>query len=450
MKTQTRHQQKFTVITLLLVALIILSVSPQPITAQTEPLQTGLNYLSNGNAWTEPEGLLKWDFSRFQKDKIQYLSIRIMWNVMMPTPETLSPVALENIKKVLNTAEVYGLKVNLSFWTQFGFTLGFPWWAGTDYYSLLTEPTKTFYLNYLAKTVNELKTFPAVDSWSILNEPHYSDPIQKNQFQTLMADCVQTIKTVDDSRPISCRFALSDTPATGKYDNSIYNLFDAFAITVYLNASNPKDRVYNSRWVDYEKTVADCKALGLPLWVIEFGSRKRDTQSVAAMFESNIAKFQSDGVNRVYAWAWQTGNAAAEAFNLYGGGGNPKPAYYALLQKEASTNSNSDLQNNYAPLPQNTPVNVKKNTITKANSSSSAETNQKETDVNGSSATQPSNTLLQTQPVIHPTTVALALNNQEAGIVCIVVVVLCIVIQFRSKKRSSVRKRKGLSKRGIK
>lgn len=384
----------------------------------------------------EPEALLRWDFSRFQKDQIQHLSIRIMWSVMMPTPDRISPVALENIKKVLNTAEAYGLKVNLSFWTQFGFTLGFPAWAGSDYYSLLTEPTKTLYLNYLAQIVNELKTFPAVDSWAILNEPHYSEPKQKSLFQTLMADCVQTIKKVDDSRPVVCRFALAFTPATGKYDSSIYSLFDAFTVTVYLNASNPKDRIYDSRWADYEKTVADCKTLGLPLWVIEFGSRKSDTQAVAAMFEGNLAKFHADGVARVYAWAWQTEDAASEAFNLYGSKGNPKPAYYALLQRETST---IDTVNSAEPVifalsPQNKPVNLKEEiTVSTSNADSPTDTiKEKGTDIVPES--QPSSASVQLEPAT-PSNLTSAVDYKDLNVLWIGVVLLCIFQVLKKKHK---------------
>jgi hypothetical protein len=319
MKTQTSHKKILTITTILLAGTIILSISPPQTAAQNVSLQKGINYLSYGNAWTDPANVLQTDFSRFGQDGIQQLSVRVMWSVMMPTMGNLSSVALENVKKVLTTAAAYGLKVNLAFWTQFGSNLGFPSWAGTDYYSLLNETTKTFYLNYLAQTVNQLKGFPALDSYSILNEPYHSNSTQKIPFQNLMTDCVEAIKTQDTTHPITCRFSLSYTPATGKYDQQIYSLFDAFTVTVYLNASNPADKIYNSKWSNYEKTVQDCKALSLPLWIIEFGTNTTDLEAGKAMFQANLAKFTSDGIARAYVWAWQTRNASNEAFNVFDG-----------------------------------------------------------------------------------------------------------------------------------
>ncbi len=433
MKTQTNHKKILTITTILLAGTIILSISPPKINAQSEPLQKGLNYLSCGNAWTEPASVLQTDFSRFRQDQIQYLSIRVMWSVMMPTFGNLSSVALENVKKVLNTAATYGLKVNLAFWTQFGSNLGFPSWAGTNYYSLLNETTKTYYLDYLSQTVNWLKGFSALDSYSILNEPYYSNSTQKIPFQNLMADCVQAIKTQDTSHPVTCRFALSYTPATGKYDQQIYSLFDAFTVTVYLNASNPADKIYNSKWSNYEKTVQDCKSLGLPLWIIEFGSNTTDLEAGKSMFQANLAKFTSNGIARAYVWAWQTRNASNEAFNVFDGP-NPKPAYYALTQVTANSASNSTnptatpqptstVKPKHTPAPTPTPTpTVKPQPIHKRPSFNWS------TIFHASAVPQATPNLATAATVLSP-------DIGAFNILGLAVVVTCMVIQFRFRKR---------------
>jgi predicted deacylase len=255
-----------------------------------------------------------------------------MWSVMEPTSSGLSSTALSNIKRVLTIADQYDIKVNLDFWTQFGYTLGFPTsWAGTDYYSLLSNPTKGYYLSYIKDVVNELKGYDAIESWSILNEPYYSSSSQKIPFQTLMSDCVQTIRSVDNTHDVVCRFTLSYTPGSGKYDSSVYDLFDAFAVTEYLDPSNPSDTRYNARWSYWDKTVADCKARNLPLWVIEFGDDNTSTEHVREHYQLSMEKFATDGVVKAYAWAWQTRSATNEAFNIYSGS-SPDPAYYELTK----------------------------------------------------------------------------------------------------------------------
>jgi endo-1,4-beta-mannosidase len=324
---------------LLLIALIagstLTTIGIHIVAAAQSPMVVGINYMSAGNRYDDSDAQLQTDFSRFANDGIKHISIRLMWSVLMPTSSGISTSALNNIKRVLNAADNNGIKVNLDFWTQFGYTLGFPTsWAGTDYYSLLTNPTQNYWLNYVSNIVNELKGYPALESWAILNEPYY-DPNthaeQKSQFQTLMANCVQAIKSVDNTHLVICRFALSYTPGSGKYDDSVYNLFDAFAVTIYIDPSNPSDTKGNGRWSYWENTVADCKARGIPLWVIEFGDDDASAEHNRLHYELSLAKFQADGAVRAYAWAWQTRSASSEPYNIYDGT-NPMPAYYELTK----------------------------------------------------------------------------------------------------------------------
>ncbi len=290
----------------------------------------GINYLSNGNAWTESDTTLNTDFTRFEQDGIKHLSIRMMWSVMEPTNGTLSTTALNNLKRVLNAADAHGIKVNLDFWCQFGYTLGFPTsWAGDDYYDLITEPTKTYYLDYLTMVVNELKSYPAVESWSILNEPYYETG-QQTAFESLIHDCADEIKAADSTHDVICRFTLSYTPASGKYNLSVYDNFDIVAITIYLNPDNPNDTRYNGDWDYWVDTVSQCITLGKRLWVIEFGDNSTDQEHNRIHYQHSLSRYNTDGVERAYAWAWQTGSPSNESFNIYSSGG-VRPSYTELI-----------------------------------------------------------------------------------------------------------------------
>jgi hypothetical protein len=101
--------------------------------------------MSSGNAWAESDSVLKADFQRFADDGIKHISIRIMWSVMEPTSSGLSRTALSNIKRVLTIADQYDIKVNLDFWTQFGYTPWLPtsWQAQTTTAYYQTQPKAT-------------------------------------------------------------------------------------------------------------------------------------------------------------------------------------------------------------------------------------------------------------------------------------------------------------------
>jgi len=110
-----------------LIALIVastfatLSYSAMQTQADTT-MASGINYMSNGNAWTEPDATLNADFARFANNGIKHVSVRVMWSVMMPTSSGLSTTALNNVERVLDAAQANGVKVNFDFWTQFCYT----------------------------------------------------------------------------------------------------------------------------------------------------------------------------------------------------------------------------------------------------------------------------------------------------------------------------------------
>jgi len=296
-------------------------------------LASGINYMSSGNQWTESNATLDADFARFSNDGIKHISARIMWSIMEPSHYDdychLSTTALNNYRRVLGEAAKYGIGVNVDFWTQFTYTLGKPSWV-SDYYDIArSSDIRAHYTRYMQAVVTELKNYQAVESWSILNEPFYSQSSDKAAFQEAFQDCFDAIKAEDPSHPVICRFTLSYTPGSGKYDSSVYAIFDAFAVTEYLDPSNPSDTRYNGRWSYWDKTVSDCKARNKPLWVIEFGDDNTDLEHDRMHYELSLQKFAAAGVVKAFSWAWQTKSASAESFNIYDGT-NPKPAYYEL------------------------------------------------------------------------------------------------------------------------
>jgi endo-1,4-beta-mannosidase len=259
-----------------------------------------------------------------------------MWSVMEPTHYDdythLSTTGLNNIKKVLTEANKYGINVNLDFWTQFTYALGRPSWV-SDYYNIVdSSDIKAHYIRYMLAVVNELKGYPALESYTVLNEPFYSTSSYKALFQSFFTESYQALKDADPSNIVTCRFTLSYTPSSGKYDKSVYSIFDVFAITEYLDPGNPSDTRYNSKWSYWDTTVADLKTQGKRLWVIEFGaSSDWATESqIATRYALSLDKFASSGVcDRAYAWAWQKINGSGEKFNIYDGS-SPRPAYFEL------------------------------------------------------------------------------------------------------------------------
>ncbi|HJX22930.1 MAG TPA: cellulase family glycosylhydrolase [Candidatus Bathyarchaeia archaeon] len=354
-----KHKAPLTLlVTLLLISLASFGVQVRPAQAQAT-LVAGINYLSSGNAWGEPNSTLTADFSRFAKDGIKHINVRILWSVTEPTFSSssarLSTTAMNNYKRVLQIADKYGIKVGITFWTQFTYDLGLPTWVN-DYYDIVSSSTvQGYYLRYLKAVVAQLKDYPAVDNWAVMNEPwKYPWTSQdKSQFQTLFQNSYTAVKSVDPKHMVACRFTLSYTPATGKYDQSVYKMFDAFAVTEYLDPADPSSTRYHVTWSDWNTLVSQVKAAGVPLWVIEYGSDSKDSAFVTQFYKLSLQKFLSAGIITItYAWMWQAREASSMAFNIYSGTA-PKPAYYELTKypESSSTTPNPTPSPTPAPTP---------------------------------------------------------------------------------------------------
>jgi hypothetical protein len=65
------------------VSLESFGVQMRPAQAQAA-LATDINYLSYGNSWGEPNSTLTADFSRFAKDGIEHVNMRMLWSATDP------------------------------------------------------------------------------------------------------------------------------------------------------------------------------------------------------------------------------------------------------------------------------------------------------------------------------------------------------------------------------
>ena len=283
-------------------------------------------------------------------DRIEHVSFRFYWNMIETNEDTYSSSAVNAYKDLVEMADSYGLTVDVTFWTQFQTGAEDPWWIKdtsgyNPSYKATNSYVKTEWIEWVNYMVNQFEDYTCIGSWQIMNEPFYSSG-EQDEFESLITDMVSNITAEDDNdKIISCRFTSSYSPASGKYSNDIYDLFDVMSITVYNHydtysqADTRTDPlVYNSRWWMYKDTVADCAARDLPLWIIEFGCASNSAgwgtisdATWTAHYTGVLNIFDNDGVKRAYAWAWRTSSPSVEAFNLYLEYGTVRPAYNVLL-----------------------------------------------------------------------------------------------------------------------
>ena len=191
--------------------------------------------------------------------------------------------------------------------------------------------------------VDEFKDSPAIECWSLLNEPMHIGSYtaqelatEREEFHLLIEEGVTVIRT-RDNRPISVRFTLPYSPwhtgTRGAYDSfvdfdRVMSVLDFMSINTYANPEDQTGTWQGTTWSEFFEAVEDTKSAGFDIWVTEFGNNQND-ESQGRHYESAIALFQEHDVDACFAWAW-VHDDGAEAFNVCYSGGSPRPAFYEL------------------------------------------------------------------------------------------------------------------------
>lgn len=294
-------------------------------TPRTAYFQSGLNYLSSSNRFYQTDSVTASELSFFKANGINSVSIRIIWKSVLADPNVIP-----NYKRLLTVADQVGMKVQFDFWTSEGTRPEFL----TCINDIIRDPSiKQKWLSFVGNTMNELKGFKCIESWTMMNEPYLGKPTDATLFYQLWSQQRTLMKSID-SRPITIRFALGSSPWSGTFSRTqVFKACDYIAINEYLDPSNtnPSYTIYGSTWRMFNKCVSDCKNYGKPLLISEFGSKIGTDEEKRIWYEKSLALFRNKGIPVAFAFAWQTTNPTAEPFNIAG----PTPAFNEL--KEATS-----------------------------------------------------------------------------------------------------------------
>ncbi len=354
----------------------------------TSLLKRGLNYLSLYNEYSSnitTDSVLRRDFSRFQNDGINVISLSLYWyrlegdtmgdyNGTYPDGSPYGDVFLENVKAVMNVANQYGIKVLVTIHTVFGNESS---WCTPDY---VIDPTtgendefaivrsdemKQAFVSMVNHTVSYLSGIPNICAWAILNEPWYYHDLdaprgnlhQKDNFIDLIQQLSRIAKTLD-GRPVTVRFVNGHTSIDSNGVASIRNNFvydwswdqriiDALDF-ICLNDYMPAFPEINESWRNITiNNIMECMKLGKKVWITECGfppSRfdfvqgANDDTTQADNYRTFMTFYKMLPINTVLAWYWRSDSAISDPGNIGSGrnlcanvAGDPRPAYYKLI-----------------------------------------------------------------------------------------------------------------------
>jgi hypothetical protein len=295
------------------------------------------------------------DFQLFKANDVDRIIINIIWSSIQRNvnPALYNTQNIANIKRVLAKAEQYGISVCVSFFQYWMNTsTGVPsWcidpWTGLRRYIAIVRDRaiRGYFLEMIGDLVDELKASPAIECWSLLNEPMHSGSYNSSQLSTereefhLLIEEGCSVIQARDNRPITVKFTLPYSPwhtgTRGAYPtfvdfNRVMQSLDFMSINTFANPADygTTRRWQGTTWSEFVQAIQDTKNAGYIFWVGEFGSNKGD-EAQRQHYQSVIQIFRDLGVDACYSWAW-VHDDGAEAYNVCYSGGLPKPAFYEL------------------------------------------------------------------------------------------------------------------------
>jgi arabinogalactan endo-1,4-beta-galactosidase len=308
-------------------------------------MAVGVNYLSAYNMYSSvysSNNVLERDFAKFKTDGIEVIGLSLYWNCIEGnTRGDYKNNFLDNIKRVIQTANNNGIKVLVTFHTLWG-TDDSPW-CTPDYVIdpetggniglaiVRSDEMKEGFVELFTYTVRYLTGTPGIVGWAVLNEPWYwgrtsteSDFItnngktQKENFIELFQDLSNIIKTIDGN-PVTIRFSNAHISTRDDGTQVIRNIFvdqwgwdqrivDSLDFMSF-NSYVPTNSQLEETWQDITTAnVLTSNAKNKQVWITEFGSALTDDTGQANAFNKMLSLFMKLPIEKCIAWLWATGD----------------------------------------------------------------------------------------------------------------------------------------------
>jgi hypothetical protein len=324
----------------------------------------GVNY-NTVRMYHISDDILHRDFSRFQRDGLSVISLSLYWYRLEGNTrgdydgiyEDGTPYGksfLEHVKRFIRIANEYNLKVMVTFHTHWGDTSD---WCTPDYVVdpetgknvghaiVKSEDMKQAFLDMVAHTVEYLKD-EEIWAWALLNEPWGVD--WKESFIDLIQRESALVRSID-GRPVTVRFVSSQEAwigADGKphtrnhftyvwsWDQRIFDALDFISFNTYI----PEYPELYDAWLNITKeNVVGCFERGKRVWITEFGCNSDDDVIQVDNYAKTLQVLQSLPIDGWLAWVWNQlhPSVPGNGWNILEDvEGNPRPAYYELLQHD--------------------------------------------------------------------------------------------------------------------
>lgn len=335
--------------TLGLLAIILLSTNgvmnasakPRPPTPPEPPVefpnQNGLNYASTywhfDPAITTDEVLSR-DFTLFQSGKITLICLNVHWSYLEPTMGNYRSSYLDDVIRVCNIADQYGISVIVDFHTLMhsdSYTVP-SWVSPRSFNTVMQDPTvKEAWLNMLSFSAEYLTGVSNIHSWHMMNEPYIGEwAVQCNvdEFFQLWTEMKSAIRQYSPL-PVSIRFGADSVMGCFNNDHRIYDLLDYITVNWYESYTPVSD---------FKSLVNNIKVYGKDVMIGEYGYSANKDQKQYDKLVTYVALFKELGIKWTLAWMWRSDSSVINNPGTLGTGfvlcknsyGEPRKAFFAI------------------------------------------------------------------------------------------------------------------------
>lgn len=319
----------------------------------------GVNYNIKHIEWLTNETMER-DFSRFEKDGLKVILLSLYWfqlegnnrgdyNGTYPNEIPYGSLFLENVKRCIQIANQYDLKIMVGFhtlWNEKGCEWCTPDYviddqgANTQMAIVKDENMKQAFLDMVNFTVTYLKN-EKIFAWSLLNEPWGES--YAASFVDLIEEESTLVKSITNT-PVTVKFissAVKDYQNGTRtifnhftkmfnWNNRIFNALDFISLNCYI-----KEFCYNEWAGITEENINGIIQLNKNAYISEFGFNSDDDAIQLSYYQKGLEFFKNQTTAGLAVWCWNNYDLSelGKGYNLLKDNlGNPRLAYGQLVQ----------------------------------------------------------------------------------------------------------------------
>jgi hypothetical protein len=268
-------------------------------------MDVGLNYRFDYE--TDSTSRFASHMADFVSHGITKLSLVLYWGTFESTSGTYTTSEYTKLKHILAAAQTAGLGVHIDFHTLFP-TSSSGWATPTNLagntLSILSGAARTQYLNWITHTVDEIKSYTCIESYSVLNEPARTSTTSAQilQYESLWADARTAVRALH-VKPVGVRFSLADI---SKFHTVNMAGLDVFFINEYLDYADESHDAWGATWTTLRNWRDWAISESMTVYICEFNGYKTTPDVTYAGIVGHLLKlYNLTGITQAYFWGWK-------------------------------------------------------------------------------------------------------------------------------------------------